>query len=302
MTMDSSSSCPKCGAPVGTGSGRCPFCGADLAIRQRAADGAGAMPGVGLAPQAPGAANDPRATSAAIVGHAPGASRYTGAPLAPPSRSTAVTNAIVAILVPLVGGGLSYVFWTMLSKPKPAPAPVAHVAAPINPLSNPPPPVTTSDVIDVKDPAHVDPIDFLARAKARALKWDSSARLFSIAASPVVDKKIDLSKPDARLVYTYVAPDGAGRHLVAVTRSGAVESSEKGAAGDDSATVDEPLCVTFPAVRAALAAGLPANAKLEMRYEHDRPLGRAIWSIGVVGSKDAPRTIDGNSCAIVTRR
>ena len=58
----------------------------------------------------------------------------------------------------------------------------------------------------MKDPTRVDASDYLSRAKARAIKWDTGAKLLSIQASPVVDKKVDLSQPGARIVYTYASP------------------------------------------------------------------------------------------------
>jgi len=66
--------------------------------------------------------------------------------------------------------------------------------------------------------------------------------------------------------------------------------------------VVEPNCVFDAAAKAAHASGIPATSPMKLRYEGDEKLKRGIWTAKVQGRTDLDRTIDGQTCAIVTRK
>src|SRR5258707_5327845 len=151
------------------------------------------------------------------------------------------------------------------------------------------------------DPAHVDASDLYPRVKERALAWNPDAHLVSIAASPVVGDKVDLTQEGAEIVYLFGADDSArtppfGR-LAITARQGGLEQAPsiepvkpapakpagKPAAKppartprtpSPAATVVEPNCVFDAAAKAARASGVPAGTVMKLRYETDPTLNR----------------------------
>lgn len=286
MDFVGSVSCGQCGSPVGTSSGRCPFCGAELS-------------------KAPGAGSSHKARSdVAPIGYSEGALRYRGRHTASPrSRERSPRSALFAaagIGLVVLGIAAFVVFrGAQTDLPVEASPPPA------------PPPKAAPDEITVTDPKHLDPSELSGPVQYRARAWNPSARLLSIAASPVVETFVDLEAPDGKVVFTYLsgkqnpAPSPAtneGRFVVTVEEKGAMQASFPAAPGDAKAVVDEPLCVFSAAVRAGRASGIPGDEALEASYELDSALGRAVWTLTVPGKKEHTRYVDGQSCAIVTRR
>ena len=283
-----STSCPGCGAPVGTTGGRCPFCGAEIPSLS-----------------APGAPSPP--STAAPVGYSQGAAAYGGASVRPPRprpKTGASSGAIAGIAVGVIaiGGAGAYVFWRISSASPPATA--------ISTKPPPPPSATVApEVVVIADPKQVDPSDLYPRARARATKWSPDARLVSIVARPAADKKIDLTAADARIAYTFFSKghdprgkDPTGRYVVTIVATGASDATAPGNLADDKNAVDEPLCVSWQALKAVRASGVPADQAVDLVYQMDAGLGRAIWTATVPGKKDLERLVDGNNCAIVRRR
>jgi len=165
------------------------------------------------------------------------------------------------------------------------------------------------------DPARVDPSDLYPRVKARALAWNADARLSSITATPVLGDKVDLTKDDAEIVYLFGVDPSARVHpfghlAVTVRRSGmdeapSSEPAKTGPAGVRAAppiNVVEPNCVFDAAAKAAHASGVPAATAMKLRYEADGTPRRGVWTARVPGHAELDRVIDGQTCAIVTRR
>lgn len=285
MEFVGSITCAQCGSPVGTSSGRCPFCGAELGK--------------------PGGSRSPKTRSeAAPVGYSEGALRYQGR-RAPSSRSSSSSSKpilLVASGVALLAiGAVAFV----ALRGGEADAPVEVAAPP------PPPPKAAPDEITIAMPSHVDPAELSPAVQYRARAWNPSARLLSISASPVVETHVDLEAAEAKLVFTYLsgkqdpalAPSpNEGRFIVTVEKEGAMQASFPSAPGDSKALVDEPLCVFSAAMRSGRASGIPADEKIDAKYEWDSVLRRAVWTLTVPGKKELTRYVDGQSCAIVTRR
>lgn len=238
------------------------------------------------------------------MGYSAGALRYKKPQ---PSRSSASSSgiakpvAIAAGLLLLAGGG-AYSFL----REKPAEAPIVASAPP-----PPPRPASAPDEITTPDPRNVDPGELSPAVQHRARAFSPASRLLSIAASPVVGRGVDLSAPDAQVVYTYYAPKQdpalapnakSGRFVVTVVQGGALQAGFPAAPGDAKAVVDEPLCVFSAAIRAGRASGIPAEANLHAVYELDASFNRAIWKLTVPGQKEHTRYLDGQSCAVLIKR
>jgi hypothetical protein len=151
--------------------------------------------------------------------------------------------------------------------------------------------------------------------KARALAWNADARLVSITATPVLGDKVDLTKDNAEIVYLFGVDLSArarpfGHLAVTVRRSGMdeapwSEAAKTGPAGARAAplfNVVEPNCVFDAAAKAAHASGVPAATAMKLRYEADGTPRRGVWLARVPGHAELDRMIDGQTCAIVTRR
>jgi hypothetical protein len=180
-------------------------------------------------------------------------------------------------------------------------------------ISTPPPsasapPTNPAAISPLGDLTRVDVSDLYPKIKQQAAQWSSGARLTSIAASPVVGNKVDMSAAGGEIVYQFAAtPDHAGREqprgrlALRVTREGIkpAPANERESADTDPG---EPNCVSEAAAKAAHASGIPSNTPMKLRYEADRALRRGVWTAKVDGHRDLERVIDGKTCAIVTRR
>jgi len=282
MEFVGSISCAQCGSPVGTSSGRCPFCGAELSQQKRPATKSHAAP----------------------VGYSEGALRYRKANKAKSKRNLGLLSKPVLALFGV--GGLLLVIGVAL--PFIRGGNDVPVEAPPPP---PPRPAPAPGEIRVQSPREVAPDDFSAAALHRAREFSSISRLLSISAAPVVGDYVDLTAPDAQVVYTYYAdkqdparaPNAkSGRFVVTIDAEGAKQADFPPAPSDAKSVVDEPLCVFSAAIRAGRASGIPEDAPIHAVYELDPGLRRAIWKLTVPEQKELTRLIDGQSCAIVANR
>lgn len=295
MTSGGSNSCPQCGAPVSTAAGRCPFCGFTL----------GSVPAQ-PAPQAP----TPPPTAAAPVGYSPGALHYGSArpprPEAPPPSGPSRVVLAASIAGAMALAAVATLLVVLRSRS--SPTPVASAPPPL------PRPTATapSDVVTIDDPKKVDPSHIYPRVYTKAVRWYSDARLLSIEAGPVIDKNVDLTASDGKIVYTFFAwkkdvagshkPESGDRLVVTVTSAGAEATPTGGSPTDEKRMVDEPTCVAWDAMRTARASGVPADQPIVARYDRDAVLARGIWHTTVAGHKEWERYIDGQTCAVVRRR
>jgi hypothetical protein len=137
--------------------------------------------------------------------------------------------------------------------------------------------------------------------------------LVSIAASPVVGDKVDLTQPGGEIVYVFVADTSARTppfgHLAVTVRRGGIEQSPTGDTGKPASgtaraaasnvKVVEPNCVFDAAAKAAHASGVPAASVMKLRYEADPTSKRGVWTARVPGKSELDRVIDGQTCAIL---
>jgi len=187
-----------------------------------------------------------------------------------------------------------------------------------------PAPSATAGASPFTDAARVDPSDLYPKVKQRALTWNPDARLVSIAASPVVGDKVDLTQEGAEVVYVFGTDVTArarpfGRLAITARRSGIEQaagdlpkppgpSARATGKPDRSLTkpaagfVVEPNCVFDAAAKAAHASGVPGAQVMKLRYEADGAAGRGLWTAHVAGRSDFDRVIDGQTCAVVVRR
>lgn len=66
--------------------------------------------------------------------------------------------------------------------------------------------------------------------------------------------------------------------------------------------IDVPACGAERVWQTLVAAGVPEDAALELRYAFARKPGRAVWTATVEGHPEHGRSLDGSSCAIIVRR
>ncbi len=302
MAMEGSSSCPQCGAPVGTTGGRCPLCGVMLVAAPPTPEAQRPTSGLALGEGIPRAITEravPRSSDAATVGH------RSSAPSQGPRR--AATRARATPKGPILGLVASLAVTGLLAYRLLGPS--AHPAPPALPRAVAAPTAHT-DAIALVDPTKADPSEQLARARKLATAWCADARLLSIVAAPVVEKRVDFAAPDAHITFTWTAvqrdgstaPSQGGGRLALRFGSGEPTSTQSPApSSDDRAALDEPSCASLHAMRAVRGSGVPGDQRVELRYERDAQLARAVWVATVAGHKEWERVVDGASCAIVTR-
>lgn len=288
MDFAGSVSCSQCGSPVGSSSGRCPFCGAELADSKNASQ-----------VSAP--------SEAAPIGFSRGATRYNETRRASSTARSGSSKQPVFLFgaaAVLVLGGLGATFALRGASSSEGEALPVTLPEPLPKRAKAP------GEIVVDDPENVDPSELSPPVQHRARDFNPSARLLSVAASPVRHHGVDLTAPHAQVVYTYYAgksdpalhPNAqSGRFIVTIEESGALQASFPAGPGDAREVVDEPLCVFSAAIRAGRASGLPEGEPLEALYALDRDVGRAAWKLSVPGKDDAIRYIDGKTCAVVSR-
>jgi hypothetical protein len=202
----------------------------------------------------------------------------------------------------ILGAGALAILLLGKGAPPPSPPPVAALVPAVAPAESAP-----SRAEPFNDAARVDPSDLYPKVKQRVTAWNADARLVSIAASPVVGDKVDLTKDGAEIVYLFAADPSArtppfGHFSVTVRRSG-LEGAPLGANAriGVSQRVAEPNCVFDAAAKAARASGIPASTVMKLRYEADPVSKRGVWTARVPGKADLDRIIDGQTCNIVVR-
>jgi hypothetical protein len=283
------------------GVARCPFCGADVEGPTLAAPPPVFDPPPLVPPQP--AESPPLVPPAARVSVRPRLE-----PLAKKQPNWVVPAAAGGILA---AGALAIAFLGHRGEPPGAPP-----ATSTRPAISPPPAESAPSRADtLADPAHADASDLYPKVKQRAVAWNADARLVSMAASPVVGDKVDLTRPDGEIVYVFVADPSArtppfGRFAVTVRRGGIEQSTSpepaktapaNARAAATTLKVVEPNCVFDAAAKAAHASGVPASTVMKLRYEADPSSKRGVWTARVAGRSDLDRVIDGQTCAVVVR-
>ena len=270
--------CPSCGQIVGTGGGRCPSCGAQL----------------------------PETSPMRMTSQPPQVSAVAPGVLLRREHEKRST----ALAVMTLGGGvlvvavLGAIGWSLIAgrgntgAPASASAPRASASAPAAP--------TDPDDMGIADPAALDPSSIMPRAHARARIWDQNAMLVSIDATPVgAEGKVDL-KSGGKVDISFAKPSGArlgpgapagGSQLViSVDASG---SKVKEAQGPGATAVDDPNCPIAEAWRTMVAARVPSNSVVTMRYAYSAKHEKAVWQTSAGDDAKLARTLDGWTCTIL---
>lgn len=162
--------------------------------------------------------------------------------------------------------------------------------------------------LGITDPARVDASALLGRARSRAAKWSSDARLVSLSAHPMKEGFADTTG-SGRIELVYGKPVGeltpgsavGPERLVITVSDGKTKISEATADGPGR-IAGEPNCQSDEAWRKTIAAGVPSSEEMELRYEYSKTHGKSVWR-GVVHRDGGaePRPIDGWTCAILVR-
>jgi hypothetical protein len=225
---------------------------------------------------------------------------------------------IVAAIILLAGG---LVLW-LLARRGEERSREWEAAASAALAANQPAPAPSASASPLGDLAKIDISDLYPKVKQRAEQWSPNPRLISIAASPVIGSKVDLTAADGEIVYQFAARLEAmgheqppGRLALHVTRQGikAAPGTEPEKGRTATAVRDplaqavpsdpgEPNCVSDAAAKAARASGIPAAMPMKVRYEVDPILRRGVWIAKVDGKRELDRVIDGKTCAVVVRR
>jgi hypothetical protein len=326
MASLGSATCSRCGASIAPGVVRCPFCGTSVGGARK--DDVTPIVRVPFRePSAPAASPEPRPSAPSPMGIAPHPvpSARPRPPIVrskkqPPWVVAAVAAGIVltgVLAISLLGKGSSS---TPTSSSMGSSAPATTVVR------------ARTETPFFSDPAHVDASDLYPRVKERALAWNPDAHLVSIAASPVVGDKVDLTQEGAEIVYLFGADDSArtppfGRLAITARHGGldqaptvepakpvpakpVAKPAPKPVAAKantrtppaPAASVVEPNCVFDAAAKAARASGVPAGTVMKLRYETDPTLNRGVWTARVPGRAELDRVMDGQTCAIVARK
>jgi len=161
--------------------------------------------------------------------------------------------------------------------------------------------------LGVRDTAAVDPLQTLARARARAIAWHPDALLVSMYAAPVGEKGIDLEK-GGKVEYVFGRPTGDGfgagarvskEHFTIGLTSGGEAVAESNASGGRAAI--DPNCPFDEALKKVRASGVPSAAQLVVAYEFSEKHGRTIFRVSSPGDDSMTRALDGQTCAILVR-
>jgi hypothetical protein len=266
---------------------RCPFCGNNVDSPTKQADGPTATPPLGEA--------------SSLRPRPPIGVRKKKPNWVLPATAAAIILAGAGAILLLRRGGES-------ARPAPQPSAVVTPVVTAEP---------TQSELPFPDPARVDPSDLYPKVKQRALAWNADAHLVSIAATPVVGDKVDLTADGGEIVYHF-GTDLSARarplaRLSVTVRRGGIEqapvSEPVRATAPNARTpaptsiqVGEPNCVFDAAAKAARASGIVAATPMKLRYEADNKLKRGVWTAKVPGRADLDRVIDGQTCAIIVRR
>ncbi len=263
MSNEQPITCIQCGLVLSTGGGRCPQCGAPQADLAPADRRQGAAVGIALRPPP-----QKRRSGTALVGLAVGG----------------------VVLVVVLGLGVR----AMLPKPG------ADAALQANQPTTAAAAAASETTLRVEE---FNPSKVLVQAKLRALSWQPHAQLVEAHFGPVVGGKVEVEKGGAfEVVYGKPAgnklgpgaPVGTARLAVIVDAKGT--RTEERTAEKPGTAVAEPDCPFDQAWRKLSAAGVPADAKLAVRYEFHVEHQRGTWIAEIEGQPDSPRTLDGRAC------
>ena len=148
-----------------------------------------------------------------------------------------------------------------------------------------------------------NPSKVLVQAKLRALTWEPHAQLLEARFGPVMGGKVDVEKGGSfEIVYGKPAGNKLGPGAPVSTARLAVIVDAKGTRTEErtaekpAIAVAEPDCPFDQAWRKLSAAGVPADAKLAVRYELSAKHERGTWVAEVEGQPDQPRILDGRAC------
>lgn len=164
------------------------------------------------------------------------------------------------------------------------------------PAKPPPPPRAPPDPMD--------PLKALVDARRKAQAWHAEAILVSITATPVSAGKVASS---GSIELEFAAPKGGKlgpgnevlpeRFVVVMSRREQKISVRRAA---PTLGIADPNCPLDEAWRKMVASGVPSTTSVTMKYELHRKRDRAVWSTSVPGKPELSRTLDGNTCAIVS--
>jgi len=271
-------SCRQCGTVLSAAGGRCPTCGTEQPTEAPRSIGAP----IGTPELAPGLRAERR-------GPTPEAA----------ARRKALPWIVLAVGLAAIGGLFAlaprHVDTTAAATPSvPKPAATPSEAHPADPND-----------FGIADPASVDPMEILGRAKARALAWSKDAELASIRAQPVANGTVNVSA-GGTIEFWFGRPTGEAR-LARVSGKrlhvtvGASSTGVEEVAVPPGRAALEPSCPLDEAIRKASAVGVPAAGPLTVSYEVSDKYQKAVWRIATNGSGASAKTVDGFTCAILVR-
>jgi len=263
MSNEQPITCIQCGLVLSTGGGRCPQCGAVQPALAPPDHRQGAAVGIALRPPP-----QKRRSGLALVGLAVGG----------------------VVLVVAIGLGVR----AML--PKPGADAAVQANKPVSAASA----SASEPALRVEE---FNPSKVLVQAKLRALSWEPHAQLLQARFGPVVGGKVDVEQGGSfEILYGKPAgnklgpgaPVGTAQLAVIVDAKGT--RTEERTAEKPGTAVAEPDCPFDQAWRKLSAAGVPADAKLAVRYELNAKHDRGTWIAEIQGQPDQPRTLDGRAC------
>lgn len=252
-------------------------------------------PGMGSGPRTPPPPALPPGTglpplSVQPVPVAPLRPRPIPPPAAPATHTGAIAVGGAAVAVLLIGLG------TYLAYPRGS----SNGATTSNPDDAP-------AAATAAGPTPVEPLDYLGKAKSRALAWDGEAQLVSVEAGPVVAGKV---RPGGgRIRYTFAKPGaklGPGERVAPERLVVELEKGEQVKASEATVelatrSVGDPGCSVVDAWRATVASGVPSSAETKLTYELSEKFERAVWRAEATADPKHNRTLDGQRCTILTR-
>jgi serine/threonine-protein kinase len=144
--------------------------------------------------------------------------------------------------------------------------------------------------LSLKDLRHVEPVELLPLARAKARGVSPSAELQGI--SVVGGQEGSVNLVDSSIVYIYRTPGAAHAALSLVARGGQLLwQPSSGLAGPGSV---EPRCSFAQAWQAASAAGFPVRQAEQANYGISKP---NIWFFSTIHGAGGMIEIDGATCA-----
>lgn len=312
MTTPPPARCPRCGAPVAPSSLKCPRCGGVQLAPASLARPVSGQPG-GPPPRSPSQAPSPSLDLAA-GGGPPGswgpprdpprpfpADRVRPASAHPPPKP--VPWALVTVGTVLAAAAIVAIAW--LAYPRAVGGEVPADAAATTDGQDAPP--RNDDDTRAEVQRTVEATELLGRAKARALEWNRDAVLVMIRADPIVAGRVPLGG-EGKVDVVFGIPSGklgpgarVGKERLTVTFTGSATSTTTREDTAPSRGVADPACTGNDAWRAAVASGVPSNARTALTYVSSEKHGRAVWQAESAMDPKLNRTIDGQRCTILTR-